>query len=311
MDVFCNATVTIDLDDELLYTWTFNDEIINETSSILTITYNSADSIEQGGVYHCVAKDTADILEGKSNQVLIAFAPIITVQPESVLTMPGDVAEMNCNATGHPLPVIEWHKLSMNTTISSLEELDFFSDELLYNETDYIGDILSASELLIDNVSYADFGYYICVASYDSALLISDCCTNYSNSMQKVYTAFSQPSSVTGNNSNTFISFIDDFYIFYNIVVSPIDSVQIYPPLINSSFNESIIFNCTSKGGPTNEYQWRHLQTNNVVGNEPILQIDSVSFDKSGSYICTVTNEAGSDSDTAVLNSMFNYRALV
>ena len=149
LDIFCNATVTIDLDDALLYTWTFNDEIFNETSSGITITYDSAESVQQGGVYHCVVKDTADILEGKSNQILVAFAPIITVQPESVLAIPGDVAELNCSATGHPLPDIEWHKLSINTTISSLEELEFFSEELLYNETDYIGGILSASELLL------------------------------------------------------------------------------------------------------------------------------------------------------------------
>ena len=199
MEVFCNATVTIDLDDELLYTWTFNDEIINKTSSILTITYNSADSIEQGGVYHCVAKDTADILEGKSNQVLIAFAPIITVQPESVLTILGDVAELNCNAVGHPLPDIEWHKLTNNTNVSSFQELESFSIGLVQNDTMFIDNYTSSSTFALDSVAYADYGYYVCVAILDkqSLIFVQNCCNDEEVTELSFYD-FSKSVTMTG-----------------------------------------------------------------------------------------------------------------
>ena len=199
MDIFCNATVTIDLDDELLYTWTFNDEIFNETSSGITITYDSAESVQQGGVYHCVAKDTADILEGKSNQILVAFAPIITVQPESVLAIPGDVAELNCNATGHPLPDIEWHKLSMNTNVSSFQQLESFSIRLVQNDTMFIDNYTSSSTFLVDSVAHADYGYYVCVAILDqmSLIFVQDCC-NDGEVTELSYYDFSESVTMTG-----------------------------------------------------------------------------------------------------------------
>ena len=85
--------------------------------------------------------------------------------------------------------------------------------------------------------------------------------------------------------------------------VSPEGSVEIFPPVANVSFGSNITFNCTSQGGPNNQYKWTHLQTGNILSYHPLLTVSSVSFDDGGEYECNVTNEAGDGSDQSVLNS--------
>lgn len=87
--------------------------------------------------------------------------------------------------------------------------------------------------------------------------------------------------------------------------MSPFDSVEIFPSAVNSSFEHNVTFNCTSKGGPSNQYQWTHLETEEILHDRPTLLIESISFDNSGTYECLVTNEAGFGSEISVLNGRF------
>ena len=76
---------------------------------------------------------------------------------------------------------------------------------------------------------------------------------------------------------------------------------------IVTSFGDTISFNCSALGGPDNQYIWKHLTTSTVVGNEPQLTLSSVTFDDDGKYQCEVSNAAGNDTATSVLNGEFIY----
>ena len=193
----------------MYYTWKFNNDVINHTSSSLTISYYSPDSIEQGGVYQCCAQSLDMILTGTSPKILIAFAPLITEEPASVFAMYNDSVEFTCTATGHPTPVIEWYRLSVETNVSTLKDVNEFSIELpssaFIEKT--ITNTTETSVLIIDPVDYDDFGYYVCVASLSSDTFVyaRDCCDSDTESgsgeaIETVY-AISNISQLSGLNT--------------------------------------------------------------------------------------------------------------
>ena len=205
LQLSCIINSTIDL-DAVYYTWTFNKDVINHTSSSLTITYFSPDSVEQGGVYQCYTHALGMLLSGTSRQILIAFAPLITEDPVSVLAIYNDTVEFNCTAIGHPTPVIEWYRLSVNNNITTLEDVNKYSIELpLFSMEETITDTtIKSSTLIIDPVEYNDFGYYICVAklSSDAFVYVSDCCNSESGSSSgevvELYYSISNISTLSG-----------------------------------------------------------------------------------------------------------------
>ena len=187
LDIFCNISSNLDFDD-FNYIWTFNDNVINETSSVITIKYDSAESVEQGGVYQCYGSDTSLIISGTSNRILVAFAPFILVQPMGLLTAAGDTAEFTCTATGHPVPEIEWHKVTRDTNITSFDDVLLYSEGIVFNETDYLDNVTSTSTFIIDSIENSDFGYYVCVASQteNSLIFAQDCCSDNVTEVQSV-----------------------------------------------------------------------------------------------------------------------------
>ena len=90
--------------------------------------------------------------------------------------------------------------------------------------------------------------------------------------------------------------------------MSPEGSVVIEPSNIDTSFGDNVTFICSSLGGPYNQYQWTHLETDNIVSNEPQLTISSVSFGDDGNYQCEVSNIAGNDIAVSSLNSKSLHR---
>ena len=94
------------------------------------------------------------------------------------------------------------------------------------------------------------------------------------------------------------------FYIqlFFFPPVSPEGSVTITPDRIDASFGDDVSFNCTSFGGPNNQYEWTHVRTGESVSNDSQLTLSLTSLDLFGEYKCIVSNAAGNDSDTALLN---------
>ena len=90
--------------------------------------------------------------------------------------------------------------------------------------------------------------------------------------------------------------------------MSPEGSVVIEPSNIDTSFGDNVTFICSSLGGPYNQYQWTHLETDNIVSNEPQLTISSVSFGDGGNYQCEVSNMAGNGIAVSSLNSKSLHR---
>ena len=206
----------------MYYTWKFNNDVINHTSSSLTISYYSPDSIEQGGVYQCCAQSLDMILTGTSPKILIAFGPLITEEPGSVFAMYNDSVELICTATGHPTPVIEWYRLSVETNISTLEESSIELPSSAFIEIT-ITNTTETSVLIIDPVDYDDCGYYVCVASLSSDKFVyaRDCCDSDSESgsgesIETVY-AISNISQLSGLNTlhvaTKSLSYLS-FYVF-------------------------------------------------------------------------------------------------
>ena len=90
--------------------------------------------------------------------------------------------------------------------------------------------------------------------------------------------------------------------------MSPEGSIVIEPSNIDTSFGDNVTFICSSLGGPYNQYEWTHLETDNIVSNEPQLTISSVSFGNVGNYQCEVSNMAGNDIAVSSLNSKSLHR---
>ena len=78
---------------------------------------------------------------------------------------------------------------------------------------------------------------------------------------------------------------------------------MIDPRVIDASFGDNVTFICSSLGGPYNQYQWTHLETDNIVSNEPELTVSSVLFNNGGNYQCEVSNMAGNEIAVSSLNS--------
>jgi len=60
---------------------------------------------------------------------------------------------------------------------------------------------------------------------------------------------------------------------------------------------------CLSEGGPQLEYNWSKANTfsNNTTTNTNNLTISNVTTLDGGNYTCTVTNDAGSSSNTVTV----------
>jgi len=84
--------------------------------------------------------------------------------------------------------------------------------------------------------------------------------------------------------------------------VSPQGSVSVSP--LNMVFNrgDNVTLNCSAQGGPDNTYQWQHIGAD--LDNETMqtLTLPQISANDGGDYTCVVSNAAGSDSASTLLN---------
>ena len=69
------------------------------------------------------------------------------------------------------------------------------------------------------------------------------------------------------------------------------------------SQGEQLVLTCQSDGGPQLEYTW--IFSGSEISSNQTLTIDNVTASNGGDYICNVTNDAGYDSDTVIVNSEF------
>ena len=171
----CVVNDNISDPNALSYKWYDNDGfcVQNENSS-LTLEYSDYSSVSQGSNYDCYAfTDFVYIYSsGASFAVPVYFSPLFTVQPVSVAARYNDSVRLSCTAFGYPVPVIEWKRVnSLNTSnyINNIIELP----ENAYNDT-VAGTNNITSTLIIDDIQYEDFGYYLCVATMSSSELSED-----------------------------------------------------------------------------------------------------------------------------------------
>ena len=74
--------------------------------------------------------------------------------------------------------------------------------------------------------------------------------------------------------------------------------MSISPDSICANKNDRVIFTCSATGGPGNMFRWEDASSGELLTDEEVLTVDAT---KTQEYICTVENEAGSDSSTATL----------
>ena len=59
---------------------------------------------------------------------------------------------------------------------------------------------------------------------------------------------------------------------------------------------------CLAQGGPGNRFTWTRVRDGVVIGNQSELNVDVANASDGSVYTCTVTNLAGSDNETALIN---------
>ena len=81
--------------------------------------------------------------------------------------------------------------------------------------------------------------------------------------------------------------------------VAPYNVVVMGDNLYNQG--EQLQLNCLSEGGPVLEYSW--IFSGSIISKANTLTINNVNTTHAGDYICNVTNDAGTDSDTITVYS--------
>ena len=71
------------------------------------------------------------------------------------------------------------------------------------------------------------------------------------------------------------------------------------------SQGEQLELNCSSEGGPELEYTWTFSGSMIDNANASMLIITNLTTSNGGEYTCSVSNDAGSDSDTITVYSEF------
>ena len=66
---------------------------------------------------------------------------------------------------------------------------------------------------------------------------------------------------------------------------------------------DQLLLHCSSEGGPQLEYSWSRTNTlsNDTITNTNNLTISNITTLDGGNYTCTVTNDAGSNSNTVTV----------
>ena len=181
--------------------WYKDNVIINNNTmtQILTLNYTSPESVDNGGSYKCLAQGTEGSSIGGSNSVLIIFSPHIVQRPSNILTVVNRQIQFICNATGYPLPSIEWRRISVENNLTTLQGIDNVTVNLSHRVTNESSINMNevSSVLTLQSVDYEDFGYYVCIATLtsDDVYVLFD----NSNVTLMDYHAISSTATLTGN----------------------------------------------------------------------------------------------------------------
>ena len=87
------------------------------------------------------------------------------------------------------------------------------------------------------------------------------------------------------------------------LTVSPEGTAMAMPDTLDGLQGDNVTFNCSSLGGPGNNFTWMKQNDGQVVGSEPQLTITDLDAFDGGQYLCIVENSAGNDSTNVTLYS--------
>ena len=102
-------------------------------------------------------------------------------------------------------------------------------------------------------------------------------------------------------------------YPVLRFAVSPEGSVTVMPQDPIRSFGEDISFTCSAMGGPGNTFQWQRNDQDIDNATSETLSITGINATTDGgTYTCTVSNTAGtaSDSSTLMVNPLITLQPL-
>ena len=101
------------------------------------------------------------------------------------------------------------------------------------------------------------------------------------------------------DNCNTYIN------LFLSLFqVSPFGSVAIIPAGINTSIGSIEMLTCLAMGGPNNSFSWTREPGGAEIAITPAQNVSINNALSGGEYLCTVTNAAGSDNASVMINGM-------
>ena len=74
-------------------------------------------------------------------------------------------------------------------------------------------------------------------------------------------------------------------------------------PTVLTSFSSTETITCLAEGGPNNMFEWSKQGV--TVSNSDVLELTMITGSDGGVYVCTVTNDAGSDTATTSVTGMY------
>ena len=84
--------------------------------------------------------------------------------------------------------------------------------------------------------------------------------------------------------------------------VSPEGGVVAFPAMADTFVSGNQTFTCNAQGGPGNTFTWTRGLDNATVGTTPTLNVIVEGAEDGGVYTCEVSNSAGTDSATVLVN---------
>ena len=74
-------------------------------------------------------------------------------------------------------------------------------------------------------------------------------------------------------------------------------------PTVLTNFNSTESITCSAQGGPNNMFEWSKQGV--IVSNSDVLELTMITGSDGGLYVCTVTNDAGSDTASTSVTGMY------
>ena len=124
---------------------------------------DSVNVTEDGGTYTCVVVNVAGL---DSDEVQLLVQPIITRQPENVLTLNGENISLSCEADSFPPPTYSWF-LMENTK----------QEVLITKDPPRVMFANGGSDLLFMGINYHNAGSYFCRAKSSLVYVDSESAT--------------------------------------------------------------------------------------------------------------------------------------